>query len=721
AARGADRASRPARDADPIATADPTPAPEAAGLKRGGSRKQAPETPADAPAVTQGSAEKAAVPAAPWHLQSAPGGVDATGAWADYSGRGVRIGVIDDGFQLDHADLDSRVRTDLDWDFVTNDGDASPTSILQTHGTAVAGVIAAEAGGDAGAVGVAWGAALVGYRIGYGSLGDLGQVKAAFERAAATVDVVNASWSYGGVFGDSFWSPAFAPIGDAMKTAALTGRDGLGTSIVFSAGNGRALGQNVNYHDFQNSPYAITVGATDQTGAILPFSTPGASVLVAAPGTDILTTDRTGLQGLSGGDTATVAGTSFAAPVVSGVIALMLEANPELGNRDIQEILAYSAERPAAFAATARANHATDWNGGGLTFNDDHGFGLVDARAAVRLAETWTLQSTSSNAVHAFSPALTTPLAIADLGTVTSTLQVVTNPGYEIDRVEIGLSLLHERIGDLIISVIAPSGTESLLVNRPGVSATDALGSTATAISMQLDSVQFWGENPTGAWTLKVRDAAGGAVGQLLSWQLEIIGDQQGSSDLYIYTDAFAALAGQGGRSVLVDADGGRDTLNLAAVSGAVQVDLTPGARSTIAGQTLTIAQGTVIEDVFAGDGNDVIRGNDKANRIAGGRGEDILLGGGGRDVFVFQRLEDAGDRILDFSARDVLDLRDLLQDIGYHGVTPIADGWVSTHRTAIGTNLLIDADGLGGAASPTLLAVLEDFRGTITDGQLFG
>ncbi|MBX9698631.1 MAG: hypothetical protein K2X74_04290, partial [Acetobacteraceae bacterium] len=41
AARGADRASRPARDADPIATADPTPSPEPAGLKRGGSRKQA--------------------------------------------------------------------------------------------------------------------------------------------------------------------------------------------------------------------------------------------------------------------------------------------------------------------------------------------------------------------------------------------------------------------------------------------------------------------------------------------------------------------------------------------------------------------------------------------------------------------------------------------------------------------------------------------------------
>jgi subtilisin-like proprotein convertase family protein len=464
------------------------------------------------------------------------------------------------------------------------------------------------------------------------------------------------------------------------------------------------------------------VGATDPSGAITRFSTPGASVLIAAPGTGILTTDRTGTAGYGSGDFASVAGTSFAAPVVSGVVALMLEANPHLGLRDVQEILAYSAAKPAAFAATARTNKATDWNGGGLTFNDDHGFGLVDAQAAVRLAETWTLQQTHANAVRAYSPALATPLAIGDLSTVASTLNVLTNPGYEIDRVEVGISLLHGRIGDLVISLVAPSGTESLLVNRPGVTASNPLGSAQTMISMQLDSVQFWGENPDGAWTLKVRDAAGnGQTGTLLSWQLEIIGDQQNAADLFVYTDAFAALGGQAGRAVLSDTDGGRDTMNLAAVTGAVVVDLRPGAASTVAGRGLTIAQGTVIENLFTGDGADRITGNDAANRIAGGRGADTIAGGAGADVFLYQRLADAGDRILDFAGRDSLGLGELLGDLGYGGTRPLADGWVTTNRGAAGTQVLVDPDGAGGAAAPVRLAFLEGFRGDLTELQLLG
>ncbi len=676
----------------------------------------------DDPAAPDGAA--ALLPADPmlsqqWHLGKAGAGINIRPAWADYAGRGVRVGVMDEGIEARHADLDGNYRADLDWDFVGRDADAAPTTATESHGTAVAGVIAAEAGAIGG-VGVASGASLVGYRIGFGASGGLDQIRGAFERAASGVDVLNCSWGFGGTFVDSFWSGSFASLGQALEGAARNGRGGLGTNIVFAAGNDRAAGQNVNYHDFQNSPHVITVAATDQNGAVAAFSTPGASILVGAPGSGIVTTDRSGAAGYAAGDTATVSGTSFAAPIVSGVIALMLEANPRLGVRDVQEILAYSAVRTAAFNATARVNKANDWNGGGLSFNDDSGFGLVDARAAVRLAETWTHVSTVANAVHAYSPALTTPLAIADLGTVTSQLQVLTNPGYEIDRVEIGLSLLHGRIGDLVISLVAPSGTESLLVNRPGVTATNPLGSTQTAISMQLDSVQFWGENPTGTWTLKIRDAAGGQTGQLLSWQLDIVGEQGAVAETYVYTDAFARLSGTESRSVLRDVDGGQDTINLAAVTGPVTIDLRPGSTGTVAGKPLTIAQGTRIEDVFAGDGNDRIIGNDAANRLAGGRGADTLTGGTGADVFVYQRLADAGDRITDFAPRDGFALGALFKTIGYAGSTPFADGWAALDRSKSGTALMIDPDGPG-AATPVLLAWLESYRGAIIEAQLFG
>jgi subtilisin family serine protease len=80
-------------------------------------------------------------------------------------------------------------------------------------------------------------------------------------------------------------------------------------------------------------------------------------------------------------------GTSFSSPVVSGVAALMLDANPGLGWRDVQEILAATAGRTGSPAGWS-FNGADNWNGGGMHVSHDYGFGLVDAYAAVRVAES---------------------------------------------------------------------------------------------------------------------------------------------------------------------------------------------------------------------------------------------------------------------------------------------------------------------------------------------
>ena len=100
-----------------------------------------------------------------------------------------------------------------------------------------------------------------------------------------------------------------------------------------------------------------------------------------------------------GSDTAAVQGTSFATPLVSGIVALMLEANPNLGFRDIQEILALSARKVADTATVWQNNNASGWNGGAMHVSHDYGFGAVDALAAVRLAETWTKVSTVGNEI----------------------------------------------------------------------------------------------------------------------------------------------------------------------------------------------------------------------------------------------------------------------------------------------------------------------------------
>ncbi len=334
-----------------------------------------------------------------WHLY--PGiGANALAAWGSVTGAGVLVGVFDLGIDSLHPDLNDNVRADLGRRAADLSPGGEPILDEDNHGTAVAGVIGAERNG-VGTVGVAYGAGLV-------SLYGLGGTTNALTYARQ-LDILNNSWGYApntwekaqGDWGfrDNFRTASFAADGQALKQLAEEGRAGLGTIVVQSAGNSRLFGDNTNLHNFQNSRYSITIAATDYFGDVTSYSSPGATVLVAAPGgdvgdiyPDILTTDRAGAMGYELGDYVSIDGTSFSAPLVSGVVALMLDANPNLGYRDVQQILSYSARITSAPHHDWRYNGADNCNGGGLHFDalsHDLGFGLVDALAAVRLAESW--------------------------------------------------------------------------------------------------------------------------------------------------------------------------------------------------------------------------------------------------------------------------------------------------------------------------------------------
>jgi subtilisin-like proprotein convertase family protein len=563
--------------------------------------------------------------ASAWHLNAAlspAANLRVSALWSEYTGAGVVVGVVDDGIDYGHPDLASRYRHDLDWDARNNDADAFATAGNDAHGTAVAGVIAAAFNGS-GMLGVAPGAEIAGFRMGYGADGSLAQVLAQVTNIA-TVDVANNSWSFGGVFTDNFRSPAFSAHGQALQNAVAAGRDGLGTVIVFAAGNAYESGDNVNYHNFQNSPYAIAVGAIDSSGKIASFSTPGSAVLVSGPGVAVNTTDAVGSRGYAAGDAAIVSGTSFAAPAVSGVAALMLEANPALGYRDIQEILALTARNTDPGHSGWQTNGASHWNGGGMQVSDSYGFGLVDAHAAVRLAETWEGQGTFHNR-HQLGASAAPGLAIIDHGSVTSSISIAG--GLEIQRVGVDLDLTHTWIGDLTVTLTSPAGTRSILVNRPGWG--DA---SADDIHFTFDSVQFWGESGAGTWRLTVSDGEVGNTGRLDAWTLRLTGDQHTGDDLYVYTDAWSTLAAAPARQTVVD-DKGIDTLNFAAVTGDVRQDLLPGVANTFLGRSLNVAGGTQIENGVGGDGNDAFYGNGADNWLRGMRGDDLLVGRFGADI----------------------------------------------------------------------------------------
>src|SRR5207247_1807390 len=138
---------------------------------------------------------------------------------------------------------------------------------------------------------------------------------------------------------------------------------------------------------------------------------------------------------------------------------------------------------------------------------------------------------------------------------------------------------------------------------------------------------------------------------------------------------------------ILSDASGSA-TINTAAVTTGSYLDLHAGVVDTIAGTSLQIGTGTIIKNVWAGDGNDTIIANDYGDTIQGGRGNDTIVagagadklyGGPGNDTFAFNFLTTALHVIGDFTVgQDAIDMHVLLASIGYSGTDPIGDKWLN-------------------------------------------
>ncbi|WP_256808801.1 S8 family serine peptidase [Bradyrhizobium sp. Bra64] len=642
-----------------------------------------------------------------WNLTSSTGGINVAKAWQNYTGLGVKVGVIDDGIDYNNTDLNPHYLFALDYDATNGGSDAYGTS-TDNHGTTVAGVIGAARDGS-GTVGVAYNAGIAGFRISYGTGGGPGQITDALNHTLSSgMDVVNASWGYSTAYSDNFFSSAFASSKTAILNVVMYGRGGLGTSVVFAAGNGRGSGDNVNYHNYQNDPYVIVVAGVDPTGHVATFSTPGAALLVSAPG-GAYTDDRVGSAGYNTtGDYISISGTSYSAPAVSGVIALMLQANPNLGFRDIQDILAYSSKETDPTNASWHVNGAHDWNGGGLHYSEDYGFGLVDATAAVRLAESWRYQKTyadmsTESAIHGDNA------AIPD-GTGSVSSQITFASSLEVEKMVIDLNITHASPSDLTVTLTGPDGMSAKLVSHP-------TGGTGGGIVFETTANSFWGDDAKGTWTLTVTDSVSGNSGTLNSWTLTALGDAPTTPTTYVYTDEFATMAGSN-RVVLTDSSGTAQ-INTAAVTTGSYLDLNPGATDTIAGKTLQIASTSIIKNVWAGVGNDTIIANDFGDTIQAGLGNNTIVTGKGADIlyaaqatgssdnFIFNALSSTTDTILNWvSGNNSINVGQLLSSIGYAGSNPLSDGWLSFISDAKGgTNVVLDAH--NGAAPQAIVDVV--------------
>ncbi len=637
-------------------------------------------------------------------------------AWQDFTGKGVRIAVVDNGIQYERApgiafeEFLGRYDANSDINLMTGSQEGSPPTINDNHGTAVAGLIAGNANGI-GTTGMAYGSFITSFVfLGSGDnyFSDLDRwVNSLRLLATRDIDVSNNSWGFAQGFG-IYNLNSHTSLRSTYLDAINNARDGLGSLIVQSAGNNRYSGDNTANDSATSNRFSIIVAATNTDGTIggfdgssanIRFSTPGANLLISAPGGNAgamtQTVDRPGEAGYSSGDYTSFNGTSAAAPIVSGAVALMLEANPNLGYRDVQEILAYSARHvddsnslvgkttvvynssgqpitvPLAHnASNWQINGATNWNGGGMFVSHDYGMGLLDTTTAVRLAETWEQQNTGINSLigdqedirsFTFSQRAQS-FGKGKGGSIEKFITVREGQGLDIDNVEVQIhhsgGSLHTHSGDLIITLTSPDGTVSRLMNRPDVaqfSPGSTTGSSDDFVSSYvLTSKQHWGEQGEGVWKLTITDAGGTSNGvtNFTGWTLNLYGDTPDNNDTYIYTNEFAMLdkymltsPEMSSRQTLIDSDGGIDAINAATIhidgsrvtSENVNstINLSAGSTSMIAGKSLTLSSSTLIEKAFSGDGDDILLGNALNNYLNGGRGDDFLDGKVGNDILV--------------------------------------------------------------------------------------
>lgn len=449
-------------------------------------------------------------------------------------GNGVTIGIVDDGMEWSHPDLLPNVLKSLQKDWNGKDLDPKPYYGDDNHGTSVAGVAAARGNNKIGVCGVAPEANLVGMRLIAGPQTDA-DIAEAMTWYPSQIPIKSNSWGYGPytLIAEDTLTQA------ALEYAANYGRDGKGTVLTFAAGNYDTDEDRLDYKGINNSMYVIAVGAVDSSGHKSYYSNVGPGLAISAPsdgGTlGIMTTDRKGWYGYNanptfsdesefrenGDVTQTFGGTSSATPAVSGAIALMLQRNPNLGWRDVKEILMRTAVKIDAddlgWITANRSDHVTGNATVAFHFNDKYGAGLIDTAAAVALSGNWTnLKPQKSQTVTTNSTT-----AIGSRATVNRTF-TVNGTNLRTEHATLQISVTDIPKGNLTITLQSPGNTTSTFC----IPHSDTDNKFE---NWKFMTVRNWAESSNGTWTLSITNN-GTSTGNLTNAELVVYGTDPNST-----------------------------------------------------------------------------------------------------------------------------------------------------------------------------------------------
>lgn len=412
-------------------------------------------------------------------------------AWDLSHGENVTIAILDSGVDGTHPDLASKMLAG--WNFYDNNAD---TSDVFGHGTKVAGAAAAITGNGVGIAGVAGMSKIMPIRVadatgmGYLSLMASGLTYAADSGAR----VANLSFQAAGGY-------------STVQTAAqyMKNKGGL---VITAAGN---VGTE---QTFAASPSNIVVSATSGD-TITVWSSYGAFVDVAAPGSNIYTTVKGGGYGYA-------SGTSLASPITAGVIALIMAANPRLDPTSLENVL---------------FSTATDLGSAG--FDIYYGNGRINASAAVKAAAAPIADTTAPTVAFSSPTSASTVSALVAIDVSASDNLAVAR----VDLLANGTKVASESIAPYAFSwdsTSVPDGAATLAAYAYDAAGNFSARSVGVTVANQTATVSPTPPPPATDTTAPVAKISSPAAGAKVSGKVSISAsatDNVGVTKMLLYID----------------------------------------------------------------------------------------------------------------------------------------------------------------------------------------
>ncbi|XP_038059176.1 PC3-like endoprotease variant B [Patiria miniata] len=417
-------------------------------------------------------------------------------------GQGVVVSVVDDGVDGTHPDLKANYDPDASWDFNGNDSNPHPDDRIEkggknNHGTRCAGEIAAEADNGICGVGAAPKAGIGGIRFLDGDVTDSMEADA-LTYANQHIDIYSCCWGPSDN-GKTMREPGKL-MTEALAQGCREGRGGKGSIYMWASGNGGHNDDDCGADAYVGNIHTISVGSINDKGESVYFmeSCPSTMGVILSGGMNdrstksemmkrqnlVITTD------IHDKCIDTFIGTSSAAPLGAGLMALVLQANPNLTWRDVQHVVVNGANIPNTVESGWHVN------GAGFHVNEMFGFGMLDAGKMVELALTWQNvgeQRICEEPVHEINKSVLQGMAHS------VHLRVNCPQITKLEHVKVRISFQARRRGDVSLTLSSPFGTPSELLSRRRND-----NSSDEVKNFPFMSVRNWGENPTGTWVFEL-------------------------------------------------------------------------------------------------------------------------------------------------------------------------------------------------------------------------